>query len=178
MKLKTIYNSEISQDIKNLTQFKYQDKLTKKLDKLIGDFDQNILNEIVLWKVNRYAEFDEQTIAMLNTISNDEVLDEEKTKQMLKSLLNIDGVGLPMASSILRFKNPNVYQIIDQRVYRVIYEYDLPKRYQDDANIGLYLEYLKKLREVCDIHKIDFNKADRILYLFDKECNKDLPIKY
>lgn len=35
--------------------YKYQKELTENLDKLDGDFSQNILNEIVLWKVNRYA---------------------------------------------------------------------------------------------------------------------------
>jgi len=32
--------------------------LTIKLDKLNSDFNQEIINEIVLWKVDRYSLFD------------------------------------------------------------------------------------------------------------------------
>ena len=39
-----------------------KEELTKKLDSLNSDFNQEILNEIILWKVNRYAKFDEETI--------------------------------------------------------------------------------------------------------------------
>ena len=81
------------------------------------------MNEIVLWKVNRYAEFDESLIELINSIDKDETkIDIDKTKQILKGLLKTNGVQLAMASTILRYRNPNIYQIIDQRVYRVIYE--------------------------------------------------------
>ena len=53
--IKTIFDSdfEISSDD---FEFNYQKSLTSKLDSDIGNFDQNKLNEIVLWKVNRYAQ--------------------------------------------------------------------------------------------------------------------------
>ena len=56
----------------------------------------------------------------INTISSWKVLNKEKTCEILTSLLKTKGVQLAMASTILRFRNPNIFQIIDQRVYRVI----------------------------------------------------------
>lgn len=38
----------------NIKDYSYQDLLTPKLDGLDEDFNQNIVNEIILWKVNRY----------------------------------------------------------------------------------------------------------------------------
>jgi hypothetical protein len=39
-----------------LDSYRYQPNLTRKLDALgSASFDQEIINEIVLWKVNRYA---------------------------------------------------------------------------------------------------------------------------
>ena len=82
-----------------------------------------------------------------------------------------------MASTMLRFKNPNIYQIIDQRVYRVIYGIELKLRTNLNENILQYLEYLTDLRKVCNDFQIPFSESDRILYEYDKQVNLD-KIKY
>ncbi|WP_164674105.1 hypothetical protein [Maribacter litoralis] len=160
-------------------EFDYQTELTKKLDSDSSDFDQNKLNEIVLWKVNRYAEFNDKLIYELNSLNpNDRQIDLEKTKRILKMLLKTKGVQLAMASTILRFRNPKIYQIIDQRVYRIIYdgqELNLSSYLSDkniDNQIELYLKYLTDLKQVCSDFKIDFTKADRILFMADRRVNK------
>jgi len=40
----------------NFGEFKYQEELTSKLDSYSNDFNQEIINEIVVWKVNRYSK--------------------------------------------------------------------------------------------------------------------------
>lgn len=160
-------------------EFTFQKDLTQKLDNYNWDFNQNILNEIVLWKVNRYALFDHETISLLNTItSNTTQIDSEFTSTLLTHLLNTKWVKLAMASTILRFKNPSIYQIIDQRVYRIIYGVEMPKFTKIEDSIKLYLKYLEKLKEVCGKYKIDFNESDRVLYALDKEINSEFKIKY
>ncbi len=88
-----------------------------------------------------------------------------------------------MASTILRFKNPNIYQIIDQRVYRIIYG----KTYESNASkteqkikqkINTYINYLQDLRIVCKKYNIDFYHSDRILYDLDRIHNKGIKISY
>lgn len=79
-----------------------------------------------------------------------------------------------MASTILRFKSPKIYQILDQRVYRFIY----PKKtlkYSSNLNdqINLYIQYLTDLKTICIERKIDYSISDRILYSFDKFHNKN-----
>ena len=49
-------------------EFDYQKNLTQKLDNNKSDFTQDTLNEIVLWKVNRYAQLDKELINLINSI--------------------------------------------------------------------------------------------------------------
>ena len=181
--IKTIFDSdfEISSDD---FEFNYQKSLTSKLDSDIGIFDQNKLNEIVLWKVNRYAQFDDRLIKMINSINrNDSEINEDKTRLVLNELLKTNGVQLAMASTILRFRNPNIYQIIDQRVYRLIYKNKILNinTYPSEKNlkfqIELYIKYLKDLKKICLNFNIPFSKSDRILFMVDKRLNKKEKLK-
>lgn len=160
--------------------FNYQQKLTYKLDNTASDFNQEIINEIVLWKVNRYAEISTDVLDLLNQINyNDTTINIDLTKRVLQGLLNCKGIRLAMASTILRFKNPKIYQIIDQRVYRFIYGVELMYSITDiDRQIKIYLEYLDKLKQKCEKHHIIFEKSDRIIYKMDKIYNKEISIKY
>ena len=177
--MKTIFEITPNENDLDILIFKYQVELTKKLDNINSDFNQEILNEIILWKVNRYAKFNEETINLLNKINrNDENPNQNLTGDILLNLLNQKGVRLAMASTILRFKNPKVYQIIDQRVYRFIYGKELEYSETNlNLQIVIYIDYLEKLKEVCEKYQIKFEDADRILYKMDKEYNKDLKLK-
>jgi hypothetical protein len=163
-------------------EFKYQEALTKKLDKLTDNFDQATLNEIVLWKVNRYAELKPELINELNYIKKtDTTINEELTRTILRGLLGTKGIQLPMASTILRFKNPKIYQIIDQRVFRVIYGEKLNLGYNQnnkrtEEQISIYLKYLSYLREVSIKLNIEFELSDRILFMADRRINKDVSL--
>ena len=165
-----------------IQDYSYQGLLTPKLDDLDGEFDQDIINEIVLWKVNRYALIEPGTLDLLNRVKKeDKVLNEEFTREILFQLLGKGqkGIRLAMASTILRFKNPNVYQIIDQRVYRFIYGEEWTYQASGiDEQIKIYLDYLEKLHEVCEEKNIHFSEADRILYMMGKKWNKDHKLKY
>jgi len=167
-------------DKENLN-YNYQPLLTSKLDNLESDFDQSIINEIVLWKVNRYAEIDLETLSLINRIKKtDKYLDLELTKAILQKLLCKEqkGVRLAMASTILRFKNPHIYQIIDQRVFRFLFGKELESTETDiSKQIKTYLDYLIKLNEVCRQHNIELADADRIFYTMDKKYNTGINLK-
>jgi hypothetical protein len=172
--------SPSADDIQN-NSYNYQNELTAKLDGLDTDFDQNIINEIVLWKVNRYAAIDNDTLNLLNQIKKtDKQLNPELTGAILLRLLGKEqkGVRLAMASTILRFKNPNIYQIIDQRVFRFLYGREL--KYSEtniNEQITIYLAYLQDLKTVCTQHNIDLTLADRIFYSMDKIYNPSETLK-
>jgi thermostable 8-oxoguanine DNA glycosylase len=173
--LKDNLNELISKAERN---YKFQPILTEKLDNITGNFtDKNIL-EIVLWKTNRYPEFDDTLIDEINELRN--TYSTEKAKTLLKKLLKLKGFDLPMASTVLRFVCPNDLQIIDQRVFRFISEETdvFKKPYNDDKKVEVYFQYIEKLKQICHTYNIPFSKSDRILYQLDKELNADHPIKY
>ena len=90
--------------------YKYQEELTDKLDAISSDFNQETINEIVLWKVNRYAELSEESLKLINSIpTTSDKIDINLTKEVLMSLINEHGIQLPMATTILRFRNPKIY---------------------------------------------------------------------
>ena len=165
-------------------KYNYQAALTAKLDQPPARIDQNWINEVVLWKVNRYSQADEATLELLNAIHPEaKEVDDDLTRQVLRALLQTKGIQLPMASSILRFRNPQVYQIIDQRVYRVLYQgktlkttcYKSKKKREED--IEMYLNYLKDLRKACEKLEVEFSLADRVLYMADKRLNGGVKLK-
>lgn len=162
--------------------YDYQSTLTEVLDSYDGIFTQDTINQIVLWKVNRFAQVGGETLALLNQIQKaDTQINVELTKELLSRLLNKDqkGVRLAMASTILRFRNPHLYQIIDQRVYRFIYGEEMNvTALSIEDQIELYLAYLVRLREVSQQQGVAFDKADRVYYLMDKTHNAGRPIKY
>ena len=179
--MRTIHNSfEVLSKFDLRKDYKYQKELTEELDSIQSDFNQGVLNEIVLWKVNRYAKFTDETIKLLNQIKNDSLeIDEELTVKVLDALLGTSGVRLAMASTILRFKNPHIYQILDQRVFRFISETgkELKESTVKEKQIEMYLDYLKRLKNICFKYKIDFESSDRILYLMDKDLNVEKFLK-
>ena len=176
--MKTIFDiTPTADDIQN-TKYNYQTEFTAKLDNLDEPFNQKIINEIVLWKVNRYALIDNETLNLINQIKKDDIqINTELTNEILQRLLEKGqkGVRLAMASTILRFKNPSIYQIIDQRVYRFIYKGQILKYSETNIKeqITIYLDYLKKLKEICKENKVNFELADRVFYSMDKFYNPD-----
>jgi hypothetical protein len=134
-------------------------------------------HEIVLWKLNRYAALDTDTLRLLNTISPDNrEIDEGLTRHILMGMFGncSRGFRLPMASTVLHFRNKHIYQIIDQRVYRLIYDgaaYKEATNHEDKVEI--YLKYLKDLRFVCEQIPIPYEMSSRWLYNTDKRVNKD-----
>ncbi len=175
----TINDIEITEEHLKNEKYNFQPELTERLDLISSDFDQEIVNQIVLWKVNRYAEIDNETLSLINTIDrNDSNINESLTTNILEKLLLTKGVKLAMASTILRFKNPKIYQIIDQRVYRLIYGKNIPTYFSNiEKQVSLYLEYLKQLKIICKEKNINFEQSDRILYQLDKNENSTIKLK-
>lgn len=102
--MKTIFDIELSQDDLDNGNYNYQPILTKELDSLNIDFDQDIINNIILWKVNRYAKIDNEALLLINRIDReDNELNIELTTKILLKLLDKKqrGIRLPMASTIL-----------------------------------------------------------------------------
>jgi thermostable 8-oxoguanine DNA glycosylase len=160
-----------------LAFYKFQPELTKRLDSLENtSFDQALINEIVLWKVNRYVSIGNEDIEQLKRLKLLKEGEHKKSNDILKILLTVNGVDLPMASTIFRFMNPNVFQIIDRHAYRAVYgkKYPLYQSTSTQRKISLYFDYISDLIELCKSKGLEFTTIDRLLYIFDKKKNGKL----
>jgi len=158
-------------------RYEYQESLTDRLDNIEKrPFNQSLLNEIVLWKVNRFVELDNDIFREINELKELTSGEHKKGEHVLKHLIGSNGIDLPLASSILRFRNPKVFQIIDRHAYRAVYgeKYPLYTKTSPERKINLYFDYLNKLVDLCNANNLDFEKIDRVLYQFDKGENGKL----
>jgi len=170
--------SEFTGELGNyLNEYKYQSKLTLKLDKLDdGVFTQETINEIVLWKLDRYVFLSDSSLHELEKLRGLKTGEHRLGESVLQSLLNVHGIDLPMASTILRFRNPSAFQIIDRHAYRAIYDKDYPLYTASsiERKIDVYFDYLDRLVDVCLRRSLAFETIDRLLYIFDKVNNGKL----
>ena len=160
-----------------LSDYNYQPKLTEKLD-CLGDSSiyQEILNEIVLWKVNRYVSISNSLLDSIDRVKSLKQGEHKKASLLIELLLKARGVDLAMASTILRFRNPAVFQIIDRHAYRAVTgtKLVLYTSTSADKKTSVYFDYLEKLIELCEKKGLRFETVDRLLYLFDKRINGKL----
>lgn len=158
-----------------LEDYNYQKNLTEKLDSLkTSDFCRTSLYEIVLWKLNRFPTISDALLEQLKTLADLKPKQHALARPVLEKLLRCNGVALPMASTVLRFINPSVFQIIDDRAYRVLFDGEAkyptkPAKITDKyvkTSIEMYFKYLDELHEICS-EKLPFELSDRILYKLD-----------
>jgi hypothetical protein len=158
-----------------LDLYRYHPELTRKLDGLKAEnFGRETLNEIVLWKLSRYPYVEPEVLQEMKTVAEIRPGDHEAAREILNRLLRSRGIALPMASTILRFLNPQAFQIIDDRAYRVLFPgkrkyptkpMTITNRYVD-MSIDIYFRYLDELHRVA-CETFPFESADRILYQLD-----------
>lgn len=146
-------------------------------DKEDLDEARDIINQIVLWKLNRMVKVDKGTLKSLLSLKDSiKSVDEiDKSRKLLKKLLKSKGMRLPMASTVLHFFNPDVFPIIDQRAYRELYKDEYKELSSIDEKVALYIDYVKDCVSFYKEYlegKIPFADIDKYLYLKDRESGK------
>ncbi len=160
-----------------LKDFDFQPVLTPRLDALTSrPFTQGVVDQIVLWKVNRYVDLNLDALEALNSVSSTKQGRHRDARPVLATLMRQKGIDLAMASTLLRFRNKSAFQIIDRRAFRAVFgkKYPLRPHSSENKKIELYFDYLDRLFALADSKKIDFAILDRVLYVFDKRVNGTL----
>jgi hypothetical protein len=151
--------------------------MTARLDAIETlQFTQELVNEIVLWKINRFVQLSDELLRGIESVRELHPGEHRHAKSVIDSLLIVHGIGLPVASTLLRFRNPSVFQIIDRRAYRAVYGSKFPvyPSMSPKKQIGVYFDYVDELIKLCGQKKIRFETIDRVLYQFDKDTNGGL----
>ncbi len=156
---------------------KYRTPLIKRLDSLEigknpGRWNRAALYEIVLWELNRFPEIDDSLLRDLEKAVEIPPGEHRQGKDLLLRLLGCRCVGLTMATAILRFLNPETFQVLNARNgFLVLGTADLPSEPEELAE--LYFRYLDELRKLTG-KGFDFRIADRMLYQIDKRSGRKL----
>ncbi len=160
-----------------LVQYSYQPNLTNYLDHLNeARFSQSLLNEVVLWKVNRFVRIEAELLNLIDGLAALNAGEHRQAEGVLLALLETRGIDLSMASTILRFRNPSVFQIIDRHAYRSVYDdhYPLYPCSPPARKVFCYFDYIDELIRLCQQRHLAFITIDRLLYEFDKKINGGL----
>ena len=139
--------------------------------------NKDIINSIVLWKINRQVDIGLELFCKIKKLDINfaNLKDREsEIKNTILELLQVKGVRIAMASTILKMFYPNVFPIVDQRAYRELVGSELPKYYGLQANeryTEMYYEYVFKCHDynaqICP--EIKFEDIDKLLYQLDLE---------
>lgn len=147
-----------------------------------------LINEIVLWKLNRMVEVDDESIKCLlkiRGITDIEIFLNSKDlrdelKYIMKKLMDSGGIRIAMASTILHFFNPKIYPIIDKRAYFALNNKLMPQKI-NNINTGPdeYLLYIEKCYKWFQLKSkkekdLKFEDIDKVLYQHDKDSGRRL----
>ncbi len=139
-----------------------------------GSADIDLFRRIALWKLDRVLEIPDETIRRLQGLATapDLERDSAEVRKILEELVECAGIGVPMASTILKFLRSDVFPIVDVRAYRAIYGRKLYWR-QDSAkrNIDLYLSYASDVDRISSATGRPLREIDEQLYCFDLAHN-------
>lgn len=111
-------------------------------------------------------------------------LTEVEGKDSIKTLTDLSGVGVPMASTVLTVAKPSEYAIIDYRAFRglagALPEIVDSREYSEyaeflehfrtyDKSPAAYEYYIKHVRNIAEQEDLSARQVDMALWAFDKQ---------
>lgn len=168
--------------VKLLKQYSYQPELTAKIEARFDALteeeapNRSMIYEMILWKLSRFVWFDDALLPQLRDARSIRPGEHYQAEPLLRALLTAKGARLAMASTFLRFANPDTFQIIDERAMRMVLpDEEIPTPYGETRTesylarcCNLYFRYLDALHAISG-ETLPFSQTDRVLYQLDKE---------
>jgi len=166
------------EEIQDLIEKYNEVSYAEREGKLFGEIGKNIRNrgylkkeellEIVRWKsarAIRKAEANPEDVIEKITKFAFEIDNEEVKIRVLTSL---NGVSIPMASSILTIPYPEKYGVIDIRGWHTLHKLELVEYKKDVFNVKDWLLYLKIIRDLGKKYGVTPREIDKAIFMYDK----------
>jgi len=140
-----------------------------------GTWTQEDVEWIIEWKVGK--AFEKPVLRYFHNNDNADIRDnieravqESNIRAKVESLTSLSGVGVPVASAILLFINPERFTVIDDRAWRVLHETGyLPQELSDDPSVEEYLMYLGTCWALVNEYDVSLRTLDMALWTLDTE---------
>ena len=129
-----------------------------------GHYTRAEFIEICSWKTvrSRPKVASNSEAAVADTTSRAFAAADEGVR--IEALLELDGVGVPTASTLLYVAFPHDYPILDVRALE-----SLGVKPRSQYPIGFWLEYLEACRELARRHGVSIRTLDKALWQHSKE---------
>jgi thermostable 8-oxoguanine DNA glycosylase len=159
----------------------YFDKEERSLETLpkdfrTGDWTIDDLEWILQWKLVAFP-WDEQQIqefrrengdSEIRSVVND-AIEAPSELEAVESLRSLHGVGVPMASAILLFVNPERYPVLDKHAWETLREIGyLEHDLSDEPSVEEYLSYVEVCRTLATEYEVGLRTLDRALWVIGK----------
>jgi hypothetical protein len=153
--------------------FSYNDEETAALHAQLNNssaITENELRRVSLWKSNRVLSVPPATLGKLNALATipNISLKDPLVKDVIDQLVLAQGIGFPMASSILKFIRPDLFPIIDVRAYRALTG---TKPYYGTYSYKKYIAYAEQLTDLARQLNRPLREIDEQLYCYDEKHN-------
>lgn len=98
----------------------------------------------------------------------EEAVHESSIRSKVDALTSLSGIGVPVASAILLFINPNRFTVIDERAWNVLQETGyLAQELSDDPTVEEYLLYLGACWALANEYDVSLRTLDTALWALD-----------
>ncbi len=122
--------------------------------------------QICMWKSARQKQNYLKNKNAIEDISRKAFAEKDELLKM-KQLLELKGVGIPMASAILTIVFPDKYAVIDVRCIQMLNKLGI--KIKETITINRWLEYLKIMRELARENNFTPRQIDQILFSMHRE---------
>ena len=137
-----------------------------------GEWSREDLEWIIEWKV---GVFTKPTLKHLRKNGDEEIrarieeaVHEASIRSKVEALTSLTGIGVPVASAILLFINPNRFTVIDERAWNVLQETGyLSQDLSDDPTVEEYLLYLGACWALANEYDVSLRTLDMALWALD-----------
>lgn len=136
---------------------------------------------ICLWKTTRQKKaYEEDSEEEIKTYTQ-KAINASTDKDKVESLINLNGVGIPVASAILTVIDPAKYCVIDFRAWRALKwlqginfsSYENYSKFLDDyrnyGTLRIYRSFIEEIRGIAKKNNQTPRQVEMALWKFDKE---------
>lgn len=138
-----------------------------------GAWSQEDVEWIIKWKVGPafvkpvlgYFQKNDDTVIQEHI---ERAVHKSSVRDKVEALTSLSGIGVPVASAILLFINPDRFTVIDERAWNVLQETGyLAQELSEDPTVDEYLLYLGACWTLANEYDVSLRTLDRALWVLD-----------
>jgi hypothetical protein len=131
--------------------------------------DKDHFRDIAMWKTPRAKDHYEANSAGFVRHVTEQAFQASDERLRLHTLMALEGVGVPVASTILHFAFPDMYPILDVRALTTLTRAGLWSGSDPGAStLADWLIYTRLMRALAKKLRVDLRTLDKALWAFDK----------